>query len=270
MTELARIRALLAEREITPNRALGQNFLVDDGCLAEIARAAEGGGMPVLEIGPGLGSLTRALLPEAAAVLAVEKDARLAEILRETLPDPRLTVVTRDFLDADVPVPAEDGGYVVAANLPYYVTTLIAEKLLRLHPLRMTLMVQAEAAGRFFAAPSDRVYGPLAVTAAAYYRAERILDAPRSSFFPQPDVDSTVVRLTRRDGAPALPPARLLGFCKLAFAMRRKTIQNNLKSVPGAADALETLGIPPTARVETLPPETLLALAQLLDKEKRT
>ena len=154
--------------------------------------------------------------------------------------------------------------FCVAGNLPYYITTPIVERLVPLLPLSLTLMVQREAAARFSAGPGARVYGPVAVFSQLYYTVRHVMDVPRDSYYPQPDVDSSVVHLARRDALPDAEPAALLAFLHRAFAMRRKTLWNNLARAPQAAAALAALGLPADVRAEALPPAALLAVFQAL------
>ena len=154
--------------------------------------------------------------------------------------------------------------FCVAGNLPYYITTPIVERLVPLLPLSLTLMVQREAAARFSAGPGARVYGPVAVFSQLYYTVRHVMDVPRESYYPQPDVDSSVVHLARRDALPDAEPAALLAFLHRAFAMRRKTLWNNLARAPQAAAALAALDLPADVRAEALPPAALLAVFQAL------
>ena len=159
---------------------------------------------------------------------------------------------------------APGAAFCVAGNLPYYITTPIVERLLPLLPLSLTLMVQREAAARFSAGPGARVYGPVAVFSQLYYTVRHVMDVPRDSYYPQPEVDSSVVHLARRDALPDAEPAALLAFLHRAFAMRRKTLWNNLARAPQAAAALAALGLPADVRAEALPPAALLAVFQAL------
>lgn len=302
--DAAQIKRALSEAGLRPNAALGQNFCVDEARLAAIADVADVAGRPVLEVGPGLGALTEPLLARAARVVAVEKDAALAALLRARLATAgaRLAVYAADILRFDVaaameaapggPTPPAPGGsgnpgdsggpgapgspaapaapapgatFCVAGNLPYYITTPIVERLLPLLPLSLTLMVQREAAARFSAGPGARVYGPVAVFSQLCYTVQHVMDVPRDSYYPQPDVDSSVVRLARRDALPGAEPAALLAFLHRAFAMRRKTLWNNLGRAPQAAAALAALGLPADVRAEALPPAALLAVFQALN-----
>lgn len=241
-----------------PNRALGQNFCIDEALLMHIAAQVDG--LDVLEIGPGLGALTAPLLKRARRVLAVEKDAAMVYYLGERFAgEPRFTVAHGDILRFDIE--AELGEpFAVAGNLPYYITTPIAELLLPLLPCTMVLMVQREAAERFFARQGERVYGPVAIMAQLYYDAARLAEVPRTAYYPQPEVDSTVLLLQRKPAPPALPAPVFFAFLNRAFAMRRKTLYNNLSRDVRVLGALEALGLPENARAEALSPEQLLSV----------
>ena len=212
----------------------------------------------MLEIGPGTGALTQGLLARAAFLAAVEKDGRLCDILRERFGE-RLTLLHADALDADIPALMGLQPWHAVGNLPYYATTPIVLRLLSLLPESMTLMVQKEAAERFFAQPKDRVYGPVAVACACFYDAEPVLNAPRDCFRPAPEVDSIVVRLSRNT-RPAPDAAKFLSFLKQAFSMRRKTLYNNVSRDQRVLQTLENLGFASDARAEALPPEALLTI----------
>lgn len=256
------IRALLNEHGRRANRALGQNFCVDAPLLQRAAEAAALDGRHVLEIGPGLGALTEELLKKARHVTAVEKDAFLAELLPTLLPNKPLTVICGDILKQDIETLMGATDFCVAGNLPYYITTPIVEKLLPLLPNTLVLMVQKEAAARFFAVPGDRVYGTTAVLSQVYYTPELLFHVPPHCYYPQPEVDSAVVLLKRKSACETpLPAAKvLLGFVNTALSMRRKTVVNNFPRDGKMAAALELLGLPADVRAETLPPETLAAL----------
>lgn len=245
-----------------PNKALGQNFLIRQGMIDAIVDAAEIGGKTVVEIGPGTGALTAGLVAKAGRLVAVEKDGRLAGVLKDRFGD-ALTIVHVDFLDADVTVLADGEPWHAVGNLPYYATTPIVLRLLSFLPESMTLMVQAEAAERFYASPSERIYGPLSVLAQCFYHTETVLNVPRDCFSPQPDVDSVVVRLIKTSESDENAVA-FLKFVKQAFSMRRKTLYNNLKKDPRLNDALTSLGFHCDVRAEAIPPQTLYRLYQIL------
>ncbi len=262
------LQSMLAANGLTPNKALGQNFLVDDAAIDRILDAADVKGQAVLEIGPGAGALTEGLLQRAKTVAAVEIDARMCELLRARFGD-ALLLYNEDFLKADLSAIHRSlggGSFCVAGNLPYYVTTPICMRLLssELPVSRMTLMVQQEAAARFFAAPGERVYGPMAVLTQAYYTPARLMELSPESYYPKPEVDSSVVTLSR-NAQPFLP--NLAPLLRACFAMRRKTITNNLKGYAGkqpVMDALAACGIAPATRAEALAPEQFVALCAQL------
>ena len=265
----AGIRERLAAFGLTPNRALGQNFLADEIALSVLLAALPGDRLPALEIGPGLGALTAGLLSCSDCVVAVEKDAAMVSVLRTLLPDKRLHVIEADFLKADLTeLHANLGGgeIVVAGNLPYYITTPAVLKLLDSGlPMRALLfMLQQEAAERFFAQPGDRIYGPLTVAAVCGYEVSYVLRLSPAAYYPQPDVHSAVVLLTRK----AELPSGFLTFLQGIFAMRRKTLMNNLLGMgivrEKAQEALAALSLPEGVRAEALAPDMLLRLYQAI------
>jgi len=245
-----------------PNKALGQNFLSSVSIIEAILDGAQAEGKRVLEIGPGTGALTEGLLSRAAYLAAVEKDGRLCELLQERFGE-QLTLLHADVLDADIPALMGDAPWHAVGNLPYYATTPIVLRLLSLLPESMTLMVQKEAAERFFATAKDRVYGPVAVITGSCYRVKVVVNAPRGCFTPPPEVDSVVVRLERND-TPVSNGNAFLSFLKQAFSMRRKTLYNNLNKDDRVLPALAAMGCPADIRAEALSPEQLLHIFETL------
>ncbi|MEA4915453.1 MAG: 16S rRNA (adenine(1518)-N(6)/adenine(1519)-N(6))-dimethyltransferase RsmA [Christensenella sp.] len=241
-----------------PNKALGQNFLSSDRIIESILDEAQIDGMRVLEIGPGAGALTEGLLARASYLAAVEKDGRLCELLQERFGE-KLKLLHADVLDADITALMGDEPWFAVGNLPYYATTPIVLHLLSLLPEGLTLMVQKEAAERFFAQPKGRVYGPVSVLTQCFYTAKVVVNAPRGCFNPPPEVDSLVVRLTRND-TPTAGGNMFLSFLKQAFSMRRKTMANVFQRDERLIDALAMLELPADIRAEALPPETLLSI----------
>ncbi|MDP9092841.1 MAG: 16S rRNA (adenine(1518)-N(6)/adenine(1519)-N(6))-dimethyltransferase RsmA [Actinomycetota bacterium] len=256
------IRQLAAELDLRPTKALGQNFLHDANTIRRIVRiAALEPDDVVLEVGPGLGSLTLGLLAEGHDVTAVEIDPVLAGALPGTVaarvPEASLTVVTADALRlASLPGPAPTA---MVANLPYNVAVPVVLHLLETMPsLRHVLvLVQAEVADRLAAAPGSRVYGVPSVKAAWYASATRAGAVPRAVFWPVPNVDSGLVRLVRRD-PPDVQVSRsdVFAVVDAAFAQRRKMLRSALAPWAGSATAaaavLQAAGIDPSARGETL------------------
>jgi 16S rRNA (adenine1518-N6/adenine1519-N6)-dimethyltransferase len=270
----AETKKLLQEFGLTPNKALGQNFLCDDGAVNAILDVAGIDGENVLEIGPGLGAITIPLSRRAKNLVAVEIDAAMFRVLSERLKEAQNTLLFHgDFLKFDLHALPEvflREGFHIAANLPYYVTTPICMALLNGgYPIRsMTLMLQKEAAERFYAAPSSRVYGPLSVLLQYGYIIKKMLSLSPASYYPEPEVDSVVIRLVKKEDAPflkALPP-----LLHAAFAMRRKTLFNNLKplfeSREALYEALEACGIDPGERAEALTPADFARLAAHMEQ----
>jgi 16S rRNA (adenine1518-N6/adenine1519-N6)-dimethyltransferase len=266
----AEIRALAATLGVRPTKTLGQNFLHDANTIRRIVRTAElPPGAPVLEVGPGLGSLTLGLLAAGHPVTAVEIDPVLAGALTAAVtarvPDAPLQVVLGDAMS--VPVPGAPTALV--ANLPYNVAVPVVLHLLATVPSleRGLVLVQAEVAARLAAPPGSRVYGVPSVKIAWYATASRAGSVARTVFWPVPNVDSGLVRLVRRP-PPASSAERTDVFAVIdaAFAQRRKTLRSALAgwagSPAGAETALRAAGIDPSARGETLDVAQFARLAE--------
>jgi 16S rRNA (adenine1518-N6/adenine1519-N6)-dimethyltransferase len=262
----ADIRALAAGLSVRPTKTLGQNFLHDANTIRRIVRTAEvGPDEVVLEVGPGLGSLTLGLLDAGARVVAVEIDPVLATALPRTVAErapgraDRLTVVQADALRlTELPGPPPTA---LVANLPYNVAVPVLLHLLERLPSleRVLVMVQAEVADRLAAGPGSKVYGNPSAKAAWYAAAERAGSVSRTVFWPAPNVDSGLVRLIRRP-APVVPPgvtrADVFRLIDAAFGQRRKMLRSALSGWAGSGAAAEAIlraaGVDPTARGETL------------------
>ncbi len=258
------IRALAASIDLTPTKTLGQNFVIDGGTVQRIVRTASlRPDDVVLEIGPGLGSLTLALLPEVKKVIAVEIDERLAKLLPTTIAAKlpggleRLTVVHRDALNLDLR--GNDYPTAIVANLPYNVAVPVLLTLLARLPTvrRVLVMVQLEVATRLAAKPGEDAYGIPSVKAAWYGSARMAGTIGRQVFWPAPRVDSGLVAIDRRD-PPETTATREQVFAVIdaAFGQRRKTLRAALAGWAGspalAEIALREAGIEPGARGETL------------------
>jgi 16S rRNA (adenine1518-N6/adenine1519-N6)-dimethyltransferase len=261
------LREALAEHGLMARKAFGQHFLLDLNITRKIARLADlAAGDRVIEVGPGPGGLTRALLEADARVLAIEKDRRFGPLLEElagAAPSGALTLVFADALIADEAVlTGGEPGHVVS-NLPYNVGTALLIKWLTgpWSPASMTLMFQKEVAQRIVAAVDSEAYGRLAVIAQATSQAQVVMEVPARAFTPPPKVESAVVRLTPRTDRPA--PARLDALQKLtaaAFGQRRKMLRASLKAL-GGEPLLAAAGLDPQARAETVDVAGFLRLA---------
>ena len=276
-----RTRAILEKYGFTFKKSLGQNFLIDTNILNNIVDHAEiTPESGVIEIGAGIGALTEQLAKRCKKVLAFEIDQRLLPILEDTLsPYPHVSVVHQDFLKADVHQAIETylqevKDIAIVANLPYYVTTPIIMKCLEDHlPFRsMVIMMQKEVGSRITAKPGTKDYGSLSIAIQYYTTAEIVMNVPKTVFIPQPNVDSAVVKLTKRDQPVVAVKDEQFFFniVKFSFAQRRKTILNNLFSQlengkekkERIMAALEKAEIDPTRRGETL---TIEEFAKLSD-----
>jgi 16S rRNA (adenine1518-N6/adenine1519-N6)-dimethyltransferase len=261
------LRDVIARYELGARKALGQHFLLDLNLTGRIARGAgDLSGVTVVEVGPGPGGLTRALLATPArAVVAVERDRRCVEALDDLrlAANGRLSIVEADALTVDMlalaPAPRA-----VVANLPYNVATPLLIGWLKGigDYVSLTLMFQKEVADRLLAAPGGKTYGRLSVI--AQWRAEVIplFNLPAKAFTPPPKVDSTVVKLVPR---PAFEPASFAAMetvTAAAFGQRRKMLRQSLKSLGDAEALLAAVGIPPTARAEEIPVSGFAALAR--------
>ena len=261
----AEIRALADKLALRPTKRLGQNFVVDGGTVRRIVRTAQvGADDVVIEVGPGLGSLTLALLEQVRRVIAVEIDPVLAERLPHTvaerLPEAadRLTVVPADALRLRPDDLAEPPTALVA-NLPYNVAVPVVLHLLEVLPtLRGGLvMVQAEVADRLAARPGSKIYGVPSVKTAWYAEVRKAGPVGRSVFWPVPNVDSGLVALVRRDPPPtAASREEVFAVVDAAFAQRRKTLRAALAGWAGGAARAQRIltaaGVDPTARGEQL------------------
>lgn len=265
------LRAIIARHGLQANKALGQNFILDRQLLARIA-AVPGSlkGETVYEVGPGPGGLTRALIDAGARVVAVERDRRclpaLAELKQEFAG--RLKILEADAMQIDEAEVAGDGAHVVA-NLPYNIGTALLLRWLGGEAWppwwrSLTLMFQREVAERIAAAPGSGHYGRLSVAAQWRSRVRIALTLHRSAFVPAPKVASAVVHIVPADMPQGVKAATMERLTAAAFGQRRKMLRQSLKTVPGAIEALETLGIDPQRRAETLPVSDYSDLARLL------
>jgi 16S rRNA (adenine1518-N6/adenine1519-N6)-dimethyltransferase len=282
-----RTKAILQTYQFTFKKSLGQNFLVDVNILQNIINHA---GIDkqtgTIEIGPGIGALTEQLAIHSDKVVAFEIDGRLLPILEETLGDyDNVRIIHEDILKADVHRIieenfAKDQNIHIVANLPYYITTPILMKLLRerLPVESITVMIQKEVADRMAASPNTKSYGSLSIAVQYYTEAKVVMNVPKTVFMPQPNVDSSILRLVKRDQPPVFVEDEDYFFTivQACFAQRRKTLRNNLTShFKGALDKekinaiLESTGIDGTRRGESLNMNEFSVLANAFFKQQQ-
>ncbi|KMY48151.1 16S rRNA (adenine(1518)-N(6)/adenine(1519)-N(6))-dimethyltransferase RsmA [Peribacillus loiseleuriae] len=278
-----RTQEILKKYGFAFKKSLGQNFLIDTNILRRIVDYAElNEESGAIEIGPGIGALTEQLAKRSKKVTAFEIDQRLLPILKDTLsPYDNVTVIHEDILKADVEkVIAEEfagiDDVMVVANLPYYVTTPIILQLLTENlPIRgLVVMLQKEVADRIAAKPGTKEYGSLSIAIQYYTEAETVMIVPKTVFMPQPNVESAVIRLMKREKPIVEVKDEEFFFTvtRSSFAQRRKTILNNLTSqLPDGKSkkdqilsALEQTGVDPTRRGETLSIEEFGRLSDAL------
>ncbi|HCM89558.1 MULTISPECIES: 16S rRNA (adenine(1518)-N(6)/adenine(1519)-N(6))-dimethyltransferase RsmA [Vagococcus] len=267
----SRTKEILKKYGFSFKKSLGQNFLTEPNILRNIAAAAELTDQDrIIEVGPGIGALTEHLARSKGEVLAFEIDQRLIEVLDDTMEIyDNVTVINEDVLKADIETVARetfstDGGIKVVANLPYYITTPIMMHLLmsNLDIETMVVMMQKEVADRIAAVPSTKAYGSLSIAVQYYMEAELAFIVPKTAFIPQPNIDSAIIKLTKRT-TPIVEVTDEKFFFKLtksAFMQRRKTLWNNLTSYFGKDEvtkawlekSLAECEIDPKRRGETL------------------
>jgi 16S rRNA (adenine1518-N6/adenine1519-N6)-dimethyltransferase len=256
-----------------PRKRFGQHFLRDRGVLARIADAlALTGRETVVEIGPGRGALTDLLVSRAGRLLAIEVDRDLAAYLRERYAEqPHVQVVEADVLTVDLGALAA-GEYVLAGNVPYYITTpILFHALQHPRPARAVYLVQREVAERVAASPGGKEYGALSVNVQAVARVELLARVPPGAFQPPPQVDSAVIRVTPRPDPVVAPDeeARFRSIVQEAFGLRRKQLRRVVRTIARldaerADEVLAAAGIDPEARPETLAPHDFARLVRAL------
>lgn len=273
--------SILQKYQFVFQKKYGQNFLVDTHVLEKIMDAAEITKEDcVVEIGPGIGTMTQYLAERAGAVVAVEIDRKLMPILEETLAAyDNVTVLNEDIIKVDLNHIVEEKNHgkpiKVVANLPYYITTPIIMSLFENHvPLKsVTVMVQKEVAERMQAGPGTKNYGALSLAVQYYARPEVVANVPPNCFIPRPNVGSAVIRLTRYEEYPVTVRDEnfLFALIRASFNQRRKTLANSLANAQSlsltreqVAAALEKMQLSSTVRGEALTLEQFAALADLL------
>ena len=269
LTSPSIIRALLDSLGHRPNKGLGQNYLIDSNILGIIIEAANvSPSDQLLEIGPGLGALTQALMATGATLTAIEKDQTMSAHLRTHFP--QLPLIDADVLDVNLSELFAGGINKIVANLPYSVGSRFIVNALEARPLpeRMVFMVQKEVADRLTAQPGGKEYGPLAIWSQLNYEVKTIKNVSPTCFMPAPKVWSAVVRFEKR----TVPLAEVKDYeqfkklIKLSFTQRRKQIGSNLrKNYPEFFPGLETCGIDPATRPEQISVKQWVALANAAD-----
>lgn len=278
------IKRILTRHGFTFSKALGQNFLIDPTVCPRMAAALEAdANTGVLEVGPGIGVLTKELSAVCGQVAAVELDHRLPEVLAETLADcPNVQVVPGDVLQMDLQSLfdrqfGQCSRVAVCANLPYYITTPVLMRFLEsdLPIERLVVMVQLEAARRLCAPLGSRDCGAVSAAVEYYTQAEILFEVGRESFYPSPNVDSAVISLTRRSQPPVQVADEAFFFrvVKGAFLQRRKTLANSLNAALGVPKAeltalFQSLGLGATVRAEQLTMAQMADLANALYQKK--
>ena len=263
------MHALLQRHGLRPSRALGQHFLADPNTARRIVRLAElPEAVAVVEVGPGLGSLTLALCAAGHHVRAVELDRHIEPALREVVDACAVDVVPGDALTIDWPaLLADTPRWAMVANLPYNVATPVLVRALETAPTieRFLVMIQREVGERLAAAPGSKTYGAVSVKVAYYCEAKVVGIVPASVFVPRPNVESALVRLVRRAAPPVDVPdeARLFEIVRAGFATRRKSLRQSLRSALGARtdEVLARTSIDPMTRAEQLGLEEWATLA---------
>jgi len=270
------LRQVIAKYQLSAKKALGQNFLLDLNLTGRIARA--GGplaGEHIIEVGPGPGGLTRALLAEGAGhVTVIERDHRVLPALTEiaAAAPGRLTIIEGDALAIDYAALAGRGGARIVANLPYNIATPLLTGWLAAEPWpawwkSLTLMFQREVAERIVAGRGEKAYGRLAILAGWRSHAQILFHVPPRAFTPPPKVTSSIVRLEPKADAEKLSPAALAAVTAAAFGQRRKMLRSSLKSLwPKPEAVLAEAGIDPSLRAEQIAIDDFLALAVCLEQ----
>jgi 16S rRNA (adenine1518-N6/adenine1519-N6)-dimethyltransferase len=274
----ATVRALLEEHGIRPKKSLGQHFLADPNTARRVvALAGVSPGDAVLEVGPGLGSLTLGLVERGAQVLAIELDARLAAVVREVVSaagegdggTPDVDVQVGDAVTVDLAaLLSARPEWACVSNLPYNVAVPVVVRLLEDAPAvgQILVMVQREVGERLAAGPGDSEYGAVSVKVAYHAEAELVGVVPPTVFVPRPKVDSALVAMRRRAEPPVTVPSEpaLFELVRAGFAQRRKMLRRSLQPVLGdrAVPVLDAAGVAPTSRAEVLGLEQWAALAR--------
>lgn len=271
---MGEIKQIIKDTGFSFNKRYGQNFITDTNLLDAIVADAGVDGGTVLEIGAGAGTLTAALARKADKVISYEIDCNLMPVLSQTLAglDDKAEVVFKDIMkESDTAIDCAVGdNYVLVANLPYYITTPVIMRFIERNntPKSITVMVQKEVGDRLCAKPSTPEYGAITASVALYGSASEVRFVPRTMFYPQPNVDSCIIKIVRHGIYENIDKNITRKIIKCAFAMRRKTLINNLTSgmkisKGKAEELLSALGVDSKIRGEALSVEQFARLAKL-------
>lgn len=278
LSKPSEIKEILARHGFHFSKAMGQNFLIDGSVCPRMAEAAVHDGMPVLEVGPGIGVLTSELAQRSRKVVAVELDTRLLPVLEETLGEfDNISVINADVLKLDLKRLVEeefgDESFAVCANLPYYITSPVIMSFIEsgLNLDALTVMVQKEAAVRLCAKPGERECGAVSVSVSYHAEPEVLFGVSRNSFMPAPNVDSAVIQLKMRKTPPVEVEDESFFFslARASFSQRRKTAANSISSVLGVKksmveEALKAAELEANIRAEKITLEGFARLANEL------
>ena len=279
ITSPKEISEILAKYGLSPLKKYGQNFLCDGNVVEKIA---EGSGVTkddcVLEVGPGLGALTQTLAKRAKKVVCIEIDSGMVQVLQETLQDfDNVAVINADILKADIPkiISEHFGGenFHACGNLPYYITAKCILTLIESGAKSLTAMVQKEVADRLSSAPGSKDYGSITASVNYFGTPETLFKVSKNCFYPAPDVDSAIINIKLDGKTPDVSREKYTEIVRACFAMRRKTLYNNLLSAFGKkmqnpkekiTQILNECNIDPKSRAENLCVEEFTLLAQKL------
>ena len=275
---LKEVKELLEKYDAGALKKYGQNFLINEHVLNTIATSLGTNNKNVIEIGPGLGSLTRYLVRYYERVLAYEIDPKMVEVLKSTIND-NLDIIEGDFLktniDKDIEKHFNSDNIYLIANLPYYITTPILLKALEETNkiTKLVIMIQKEVADRFLGKPNTKDYNSLSVLVQTYMNVKKVIDVSKNSFYPAPQVDSTVILLERKEKPDfeIVDEKLFLNVNRQLFKQRRKTIVNNLKDIYDKdliLSILNKLNINEMARSETLTVKQIIDIANELSVSK--
>ena len=259
-------------KELTAKKSLGQNFLKDDNILNKIASSIDTKDDLIIEIGPGMGALTKKLVNKDSYVLAYELDERTKEYLLP-LENDKTKIIYKDFLDTNLKDDIKDIKFnklYIIANIPYYITTPIIEHIIDsdIPVEEMVLLVQKEVAERFSASPKSKEYGSITVYLNYYFTVEKLFDVKNTCFSPVPKVDSAVIKFSKKNNNYNIDNKEFFKFIRECFSMKRKTLRNNLKNYDfnKVLEILIENGYTESARAEEIDLDTFIQIFKNIGK----